>query len=132
MVAYRFEDSRGSDCVKCHLAGYDRLLQVDGWAAYNRLAETKRRGGPLTLPAYWAHLRRKFYELHSETIERMAGQKSAVTRREQMVGDGLQLTLDLMHWNAANPDEEPIELPMDLSFDIELRLNAPDEDDEAA
>lgn len=48
--------------------------------AYNRLAETKRSGGPLTLAACWAHLRRKFYELHvsgvshvaSETVERIA------------------------------------------------------------
>lgn len=62
--------------------------------------------------------------------------KSAVTRREQMVGDGLQLTLDIMHyimhWNAVNPDKEMIDLPMDLTFDIELRLNAPDEDEKAA
>jgi hypothetical protein len=58
--------------------------------------------------------------------------KSAVTRREQMVGDGLQLTLDLMHWNSVNPDKEPITLPMDLTFDIDLRLHAPDEGDGAA
>lgn len=56
--------------------------------------------------------------------------KSVVTRREQMVGDGLQLTLDLMNWNSIDPDKQPIELPMDLTFDIELRLNAPDEDDD--
>ncbi|MDH4984438.1 IS66 family transposase [Aminobacter anthyllidis] len=80
MVAYRFEDSRGGDCVERHLSGYTGLLQVDGWGAYNRLAEAKRAGGPLTLAACWAHLRRKFYELHvsgvshvaSETVERMA------------------------------------------------------------
>lgn len=80
MVAYRFEDSRGGACVERHLAGYAGLLQVDGWGAYNRLAESKRPGGPLTLAACWAHLRRKFYELHvsgvsrmaSETVERMA------------------------------------------------------------
>ena len=53
--------------------------------------------------------------------------KSAVTRREQMVGDGLQLTLDLMHWNSINSDKEPIDLPMDLTFDIQLRLHAPDD-----
>ncbi len=58
--------------------------------------------------------------------------KSAVTRREQMVGDGLQLTLDMMHWNRINPDKEPIDLPMDLTFDIELRLNAPDDGEGAA
>ena len=80
MVAYRFENSRGGDCVERHLEGYAGLLQVDGWGAYNRLAEAKRRGGPLRLAACWAHLRRKFYELHvsgvshvaSETVERMA------------------------------------------------------------
>jgi transposase len=81
MVAYRFEDSRGGENVERHLAGYTGLLQVDGWGAYNRLAEAKRVGGPLQLAACWAHLRRKFFELHvsgvshvaSETIERMAG-----------------------------------------------------------
>lgn len=81
MVAYRFEDSRGGENVERHLAGYIGLLQVDGWGAYNRLAETKRVGGPLQLAACWAHLRRKFFELHvsgvshvaSETVERMAG-----------------------------------------------------------
>lgn len=56
--------------------------------------------------------------------------KSAVIRREQMVGDGTQLTLDIMHWNSINSDQEPIELPMDLTFDIELRLNTPDEDED--
>lgn len=58
--------------------------------------------------------------------------KSLVNRREQMVGDGLQLTLDAMYWNSINPNEEPILLPMDLTPDIEWRLNTPDENDEAA
>jgi hypothetical protein len=80
MVAYRFEDSRGGENVERHLVGYTGLLQVDGWGAYNRLADARRADGPLTLAACWAHLRRKFYELHvsgvshvaSETVERMA------------------------------------------------------------
>jgi hypothetical protein len=55
--------------------------------------------------------------------------KSAVTRREQMVGDGLQLTLDITHWNSINPNKQPVDLPMDLTFDIQLRLNAPDDGD---
>ena len=45
-----------------------------------------------------------------------------------MVDDGYQLTLDLEHWNRTNASEEPIELPMDLSPDIEWRKNTPDED----
>ena len=43
MVAYRFEDSRSGDCVARHLAGFSGLLQVDGYAAYNRLAKGRRR-----------------------------------------------------------------------------------------
>lgn len=54
------------------------------------------------------------------------------TRREQMVSDGVMLTNDQEHWNNAHPTEAPIQLPMDLTFDIELRLNAPDEGEEAA
>src|SRR6516225_8825028 len=32
MVAYRFEDSRGGECVERHLAGFTGILQVDGYA----------------------------------------------------------------------------------------------------
>lgn len=53
--------------------------------------------------------------------------KSLVNRREQMVGDGLQLTLDADHWNSINAQEEPINLPMDFTDDIEWRKNAPSE-----
>ncbi len=58
--------------------------------------------------------------------------KSLVTRREQMVGDGLQLTLDADHWNGLHSDEDPIKLEMDFGPDIEWRKNAPDDEDEAA
>ncbi|VVE64575.1 hypothetical protein PCA31118_01651 [Pandoraea captiosa] len=58
--------------------------------------------------------------------------KSLINRREQMIGDGLQLTLDSDHWNSIHPEEEPITIPMDFTEDIEWRKNAPDEEDEAA
>ena len=45
-------------------------------------------------------------------------------RREQMVSDGVQLTLDQDHWNRVNSNEEPINLPMDLTPDIEWIKNA--------
>lgn len=63
---------------------------------------------------------------------RPAMRKSFVNRREQMVGDGLQLSLDMDHWNSIHPTEEPIELPMDFTDDIEWRKNAPDEYGKAA
>ncbi len=54
--------------------------------------------------------------------------KSLINRREQMVGDGLQLTLDADHWNRINPRDEPIQIPMDFTDDIEWRKNTPDDD----
>ena len=33
MVAYRFEDSRSSDCLARHMVGFTGILQVDGYAA---------------------------------------------------------------------------------------------------
>jgi hypothetical protein len=56
--------------------------------------------------------------------------KSAIMRREQMVDDGVQLSLDLDHWNGTHPDEERIELPMDITPDIEWRKAAMDDDRE--
>lgn len=53
--------------------------------------------------------------------------KSLLQRREQMVGDGLQLSLDMDHWNSINPGDQPIELPLDFTEDVEWRKNAPAE-----
>jgi hypothetical protein len=53
--------------------------------------------------------------------------KSFIMRREQMVGDGLQLSLDVDHWNNIHPHEEPIIIPMDFTDDITWRKNAPEE-----
>lgn len=80
MVAYRFEDSRSGDCVARHLEGYRGILQVDGYAAYNRLARTDHANDAVTLAGCWSHVRRKFYELHASerspvatrTVETMA------------------------------------------------------------
>jgi len=72
MVAYRFEDSRSGECAV--------ILQVDGYAAYNKLARSDRGNDRVTLAGCWSHSRRKFYELHvagssevaTATVERMA------------------------------------------------------------
>lgn len=58
--------------------------------------------------------------------------KSLIMRREQMVADGLQLTLDADHWNAIHPSEEPIQIPMDFTDDVQWRKNAPDGRQEAS
>ena len=50
---------------------------------------------------------------------------SLMNRREQMVGDGLQLTIDAEHWNNIHPKEDPIEIPLDLTDDVEWKKNTP-------
>lgn len=47
--------------------------------------------------------------------------KSLQKRREAIVGDALQLSLDVDHWNGANPNEQPINIPLDFTEDVEER-----------
>jgi transposase len=74
MVAYRFEDSRSGDCVARHLSGFSGVLQVDGYAAYNRLAKGSGGNDGATLAACFAHVRRRFYELHVNESSHLATQ----------------------------------------------------------
>ncbi len=55
-----------------------------------------------------------------ENPSRSIMHKSLMKRRDQMVADGLQLTLDADHWNSQNQDCEPIQIPLDFEFDIEM------------
>ncbi len=80
MVVYHFEDSRAGNCVDRHLGGYSGILQVDGYGAYRHLEKPvlgrERRD---RARGCWAHVRRKFFELHANgesevatlTVERM-------------------------------------------------------------
>nr|MBO1945108.1 IS66 family transposase [Sinorhizobium medicae] len=75
MVAYRFENSRGADCVTRHLSGFTGILQVDGYSAYTNLAKTRAKTGSnetVQLAGCWAHLRRKFYDLHISGVSQAA------------------------------------------------------------
>jgi transposase len=72
MVAYRFEDGRGGECAARHLAGFAGILQVDGYAAYNQLVKSTGANDGVQLAACFAHVRRKFYELHVSGSSRLA------------------------------------------------------------
>jgi transposase len=60
MVAYR--DSRGGKCVERHMADFAGILQVDGYAAHNRLARSAGANEVVRLAACFAHVRRRFYK----------------------------------------------------------------------
>jgi len=75
MVAYRFEDSRGAECVARHLAGFNGILQVDGYGAYTSMIKAQAKAGrneQIQLAGCWAHLRRKFYDLHVSGVSQAA------------------------------------------------------------
>ena len=63
---------------------------------------------------------------------RYIAHRSFQQRREQMVGDAVQLTFDVMHWNRVNEAEEPIVMEMDFNDDVQWRINSPGDGEKAA
>jgi hypothetical protein len=50
--------------------------------------------------------------------------------REQMLGEAVIGTNTVDHWNRINPNEEPVQFPLDFSEETQWRLNTPlDEQD---
>ena len=67
-VVFRYAPGRGGIHAEQMLAGFDGVLQVDGYAGYNRLEKTDRQGGsPLRLAYCWAHARREVIKATPET-----------------------------------------------------------------
>jgi hypothetical protein len=73
-----------------------------------------------------------FVYVDTDEATRPQMKKSTMHRREQIVTDAYSLTLDLDHWHSIHPSEEQIELPLDLTFDVELRKAAEDDDSDKA
>jgi transposase len=63
-VVYAYAPGRGGVHAVKLLDGFTGVLQVDGYAGYNALANPARPGGSVTLAYCWSHLRRKFYEIY--------------------------------------------------------------------
>lgn len=61
-VVYFYADGRGGCHAEGFLDGFSGILQVDGYAGYNRLAAPGRDGGAVALAYCWAHARRKLKE----------------------------------------------------------------------
>jgi transposase len=58
-VAYVYAPDRKGERPQTHLAGFNGVLQVDGYAGYRALAGRN----DVQLAFCWAHVRRRFYEL---------------------------------------------------------------------
>jgi transposase len=62
-AVYFYSPDRKAERPAAHLEGFRGVLQVDGYAGFERL--TAR--GDIVLAACWAHTRRKFYDVHEAT-----------------------------------------------------------------
>nr|WP_315481926.1 hypothetical protein [uncultured Undibacterium sp.] len=95
---------------------------VTGWSyrVNHALRFPKGDGSQLTL---WVDI---------EEATRPQMHLSLTNRRQQMIGDGVQLKIDEIIWNSRNPNEIPLQMIMDFTDDVEERLNSPDMDSKAA
>ena len=73
-VAFHFKQSRKGEHAEEILDGFNGTLQVDGYAGYNRLTREGREGGPIELAYCWAHVRRKYLDVHKATKSDKANQ----------------------------------------------------------
>ena len=62
-AVYFYSSDRKAERPASHLEGFKGVLQVDGYAGFERLTA---RGG-IVLAACWAHTRRKFFDMHEAT-----------------------------------------------------------------
>ena len=68
-AVFFYSRDRTAEHSERHLAGYSGILQADAYAGFNQLYAAKRRPGPITEAACWAHGRRKFFELADVTAK---------------------------------------------------------------
>nr|BAH89869.1 putative transposase [uncultured bacterium]BAH90007.1 putative transposase [uncultured bacterium]BAH90273.1 putative transposase [uncultured bacterium] len=62
-VAFTYAPGRGGQHAERILQGFGGILQVDGYAGYNRLIAPDRVGPGIQLAYCWAHARRKLIEI---------------------------------------------------------------------
>jgi hypothetical protein len=74
-VVFTYAPGRSGSHAMDILAGFNGILQVDGYAGYNALAEPRRVGGtPMTLAYCWAHARRKLHDIYQKDGSEIAAE----------------------------------------------------------
>jgi transposase len=69
-AVYFYSPDRKAERPATHLQDFRGVLQVDGYAGFERLTMP----GNIVLAACWAHARRKFYEVHQATDSPIAAE----------------------------------------------------------
>ena len=73
IAAYVYSEDRKGAHPTRHLAQFDGVLQVDGYAGFKRLAG-ERADKSVQLAFCWAHMRRAFFEFHASTKSPIAAE----------------------------------------------------------
>jgi transposase len=106
-----YSPDRKAERPQTHLAGFTGILHADGYAGYNGLFQSER----IMEAACWAHVRRKFFDVHAATSSPIAdaaldriGQLYAVEaairgqppdeRRRIRQAESKAILLALEHW----------------------------------
>lgn len=63
-VFFYSPDRKGERPI-AHLKDFVGVLHADGYAGFNRLYEADRKPEPIVEAACWAHVRRKFFDVHA-------------------------------------------------------------------
>ncbi len=85
-AVYFYSPDRKADRPASHLDGFHGVLQVDGYAGFERL--TAR--GNIVLAACWAHARRKFYDVHQATSSPIAAEALRQIAELYAIEDGIR------------------------------------------
>ena len=79
-AVYLYSPDRRVERTEAHLAGFKGILQVDGYAGFER----PTADGSVALAACWAHARRKFYDIHKANGSSIAAE--ALRRIAELYG----------------------------------------------
>lgn len=81
-VWFTYSPDRRGDHPVSHLQNFSGVLQADGYAGFEPLYEPERKPGKILEAACWAHVRRKFYDIHVANKSPIAAE--ALTRIRQL------------------------------------------------
>jgi hypothetical protein len=139
-VVYIYAPGRGGEHARRALAGFQGVLQVDGYGGYNALTDARREEEPLGLAFCWTHWRREFFDLAkdghapiaSEVLQRIAALHeiearirglSADERRARRLRVSKPLVDDLFSWLEQRLDRLPQKggLPEAIRYGLKRR-----------
>ncbi len=80
-VWFAYSPDRKGEHPVSHLQHFSGILQADGYVGFEPLYELERKPGAILEAACWAHVRRKFYDIHVANKSPIAAEALARIRK---------------------------------------------------